>query len=227
MASGGVYRSKRQSTAAHNAVSALDADALEAALLDQPLSLNAKDINGYTPLHLACLKKSPDMVHVLLRVGGDKLKLDATDNAMWAPIHCAALNGAVECLTLLIDNGAQVDIMNNSAMTPLHYAALMDRSECVKLLLETGCEVNVRCTHTGKTPLHLAAEKSATDSLNLLLEHGASVIDTDLVGRTTIDLARDDECVGILEGYKSRIPWHASIFRCCIGGKVVYAPLES
>lgn len=107
MSSAGVYRSKRQSSAAHNAVSALDPAALEQALQEQPISLNAKDINGYSPLHLACLKKSADMVQVLLRLGGDKLKLDAADNAGWTPIHCAALNGAKECVVLLIDNGGE------------------------------------------------------------------------------------------------------------------------
>ena len=142
MSSRGMYRSKRQSSAAHNAVSSLDAAALERALQEQPISLNAKDINGYSPLHLACLKKSSDMVQVLLRLGGDKLKLDAADNAGWTPIHCAALNGSSECLILLIDNGGTCDLIHSLAPPPLtHHWLLISTSHFTNssLMMELFC----------------------------------------------------------------------------------------
>ena len=59
-------------------------------------------------------------------------------------VHCAAKKGNTDCLRLLLESGASVDIRDTSGATPLHYAADNNHIDAVKLLLEYGAKA---CLH--------------------------------------------------------------------------------
>ncbi|CAB1101776.1 unnamed protein product [Ectocarpus sp. CCAP 1310/34] len=71
-----VCRDGRKGGATHDAsplLLAVVGEHLEAArvLLEGGAEVGAKNLNGLTPLHVACLKPNPEMVSLLLRWGAD------------------------------------------------------------------------------------------------------------------------------------------------------------
>jgi hypothetical protein len=62
---------------------------------------------------------------------------ECVDAAVVYPLHSAARNGHIDCLSILIDSGFDVDFVTDQG-TPLHVAALFGKVAIVKLLLEKG-----------------------------------------------------------------------------------------
>lgn len=62
----------------------------------------------------------------------------------------SARDGNVECTRLLLEAGADKDIVDCNQLTALYYTALKERTQCMRLLLEDVCETdanrNVRCS---------------------------------------------------------------------------------
>ena len=73
------------------------------------------------------------------------------------PLHYAAKIGCEEAITVLLENGADIDLGDNEEMTALHVAAKEGHDECVKLLGEASPGI-INCTDAkGRSSLHLAA----------------------------------------------------------------------
>lgn len=54
------------------------------------------------------------------------------------PLHWAALNGHLECVKTLVDNGADPTITNKAGHDPVYEAELNDRKEVVDWVLKEG-----------------------------------------------------------------------------------------
>ena len=63
------------------------------------------------------------------------------------------MKGKIEIVTMLLDNGADIDSKTDDNNTPLMIASGSGRTEIVKLLLEKGADVNVRNKTTNCTAL--------------------------------------------------------------------------
>lgn len=63
---------------------------------------------------------------------------------------------SVECLDLLVSNGANFNLVDNLERTPLHLAAAQGKYPCLYTLAGIGSAVNKQDVD-GCTPLHLAA----------------------------------------------------------------------
>jgi len=85
------------------------------------------------------------------------------------------------CLKLLTDKGADVNIKNNEGLTPLHYLTSCPLSgeivvKSAELLVSKGADVNCK-NSKGQTPLHLLAvglPVFCVPFAHLLLSHGAN-----------------------------------------------------
>ncbi|XP_031573843.1 uncharacterized protein LOC116307692 [Actinia tenebrosa] len=60
------------------------------------------------------------------------------------PLHRAATEGSYDCLQLLIDQGANVDIRDENGCTPLHDAVYHGNVRCVLALLKAGANVSIQ-----------------------------------------------------------------------------------
>ena len=91
---------------------------------------------------------------------------------------CRSLNpnsNRKECLQILLDAGAHVNIINKGGYTLLaHLAGQSDSSYYVKKLLEAGANVNLAGT-SGESPIICALSNNAEKNLKLLLKAGADV----------------------------------------------------
>ena len=72
------------------------------------------------------------------------------------PLHLATMYGTHLVLSILAQNGAQVNAHNGSSMTPLHMAADKLNKEMIETLIAWGANVNCAISSTGNTALKLA-----------------------------------------------------------------------
>jgi ankyrin repeat protein len=132
-------------------------------------NVNAKDVNGSTPLYIAAGRGHKEVAALLIANGAD---VNAKTNKYgWTPLHRAASEGHKEIVELLIAKGADVNAKKKDGWTPLHYAAT---KEIAELLITEGADVNVMGKH-GWTPLHRAASAGYKEIAELLIANGADV----------------------------------------------------
>jgi ankyrin repeat protein len=105
-----------------------------------------------------------------------------------SPAHCAANAGQLDCLKMLLELGAQINICDDENQTPLHYVAITFFTFFLLLgLTDTACAcVRVVC--------HVqAAYWGQLSCVQLLLEKGAYADLTDKNGRMASDLTSSTE----------------------------------
>lgn len=85
----------------------------------------------------------------------------------WTPLHGAACNGNTECVKLLIQAGADVNVQSCNQSTALHCSAEDGNAEIVSLLLNANANPNLK-DFKGKTPLDWAIWNNHQEIINLL-----------------------------------------------------------
>lgn len=122
------------------------------------------------------------------------LKADPTAAQAWSSdgftaLHFAAFFGGPDVAHLLLDAGADVDVVsrNELKVAPLH-SAVAGQSNVAFLLIQRGARVNVKQRH-GWTPLHGAADTGDDEVVDALLAAGADTAPTTDAGQTAADSA--------------------------------------
>lgn len=102
------------------------------------------------------------------------LAINACNGLGETALHVASATGRTKMVQLLLDAGANVNVLTKSeARTPLHLACLKDRVDAAKLLLDCAtCDVDAK-DGSGDTPLHLATVAGNVKSVGLLIRCGA------------------------------------------------------
>ena len=93
---------------------------------------------------------------------------------------------SVECAKLLINHGANVNLVDNKNYTPIHLAALTSAPRSLKFLLAIGCNINTKNKYN-MTPLHCAIKIGSLDTFNVALESGADLHIKDINGYEAFD----------------------------------------
>lgn len=145
-------------------------------LIKSGVSVQARDVNGSTPLHIAAANAwLSDPLSVLIQAGAE---VNASDKMGSTPLHYAATFASADSVEVLISAGAEIDARDRNGSTPLHDAAAslwggyIEGAERVRLLVDAGADVNARGIN-GSTPLHQAAASGSPDVIQLLLDAGA------------------------------------------------------
>ncbi|XP_023803195.1 ankyrin repeat and SOCS box protein 13-like, partial [Cyanistes caeruleus] len=103
-------------------------------ILIPSVQVDARNIDGSTPLCDACASGSVECVRLLLAHGAKVNPPLYTAS----PLHEACMNGSSECVQLLIDVGANLEAHDCHFGTPLHVACARQHLRCAKLLLQAG-----------------------------------------------------------------------------------------
>ena len=137
-------------------------------LIAQGKDINARNINGDTPLHLAATKGNSEVVLLLLE---NEAEVDAvaTDSGRTS-LHYAASLGHVELCELLVRHGADPDAQTTRLETPLHLAVANGHSGVVELLLKYHARTDLRDTN-GMTPLQQAETVNKREIVTLIKQH--------------------------------------------------------
>ena len=106
-------------------------------------------------------------------VGSERLELDAKNEFDRTPLSIASELGDVPVLRLLLENGANPNVMDDNGSTPLYWACeSVDSDEAIPLLLEKGADPTLP-NNSGITPFHAACGRGrgCAETIRLLLDH--------------------------------------------------------
>jgi len=85
-------------------------------LIENGADVNAKKVDGDTPLHAAAMNGHKAIAELLIENGAD---VNANSWGGWTPLHCAKTKEITE---LLLTNGADVNAKHDEGETPLDCA---------------------------------------------------------------------------------------------------------
>ena len=114
----------------------------------------------------------------------------------------ASKRGDIEQVTLLLEQGVDVNIKNEHGFTSLHLACWEKQLEIVKILLKAGANMSVQ-TEQGNAPLHIISWKEHPEIVKLLLEAGANTQIMNNDGQKPKNCTRNEEIRNLFEEYES------------------------
>lgn len=185
-------------TPLHDAARVGDVAQAGAIIMDDPSSLNVKDLYGFTPLSIATQEGYVEVVSLLLEKGAaiegkaNYRGAPASTSAFYAnpatvkvlavkglvepigatPLYIAAKGGHLAVVKLLLEKGASIDAKAEDDCTPLWIGAFNGHLNVVTLLLEEGAAVEGK-HKDGVTPLAAAAQQGQLEVVRQLLQKGA------------------------------------------------------
>ena len=142
-------------------------------ILDHGALVSVQNIEGATPLLLACSSAQAESVELLLSLGADPNMADADGETS----ILNAIEGfcSVQIIQRLIDNGANVNASNNTGLTALLKACSYRRMDVVKVLLEAGADPTIT-SEVGYSSLHAAVDgRCCLNTLKELIDYGAHI----------------------------------------------------
>ena len=139
-----------------------------------------------TPLHLACRQgRDPECAKMLLLSGAD-VNVTGKETGE-SPLHIVARRSYLKLMSLLLEEGADINLLSCAGETALHVAVRHSHIEAVRLLINSAPDpvsaeslVNT-ANNEGETALHLACELCSPDALpivHILLNNGANLLTT-------------------------------------------------
>ncbi|KAJ2787194.1 hypothetical protein GGI15_000914 [Coemansia interrupta] len=105
-----------------------DIDRVRALIEESKDLVNAKDQNGYTPMHAAASWRHIELLKLLVSSGGD-VNIKDTDGD--TPLHICEDK---ECALFLLDHGADPKAENDEGLTPVHTTLENEATEVTELL---------------------------------------------------------------------------------------------
>ena len=181
-------------------------------LLAAGADVNVSDSEEQTALYKAAERHHSNCVDMLIKEGADVNVKGKTGNT---PLLAAVrvthekhkllteskerasdpeVRNVKKCAALLMEAGADVNIVDSEGFSAFIWASEHGYSECVDFLIKQGVDVNRR-VRLGMTGLIRAAENGRIDCVNTLIEAGADVNMADSLSRTPLIAAGISESV--------------------------------
>ncbi|MVZ67096.1 hypothetical protein GQF61_14640 [Sphingobacterium sp. DK4209] len=136
-------------------------------MLDQkPDVINEISVHGFYPLGIAAHFGKEEIVRMLLLSHANP-NASSTNGYQVYPIHAALSAQQHNIVKMLIEAGAEVNVIQASRTTPLHLAAQQGNIDLIIILLEQGADISIR-NDFGQNASDLAAEKGFQDIAEIL-----------------------------------------------------------
>lgn len=140
-------------------------------LLDEGASVQATNIRGQSPLHLAAMTDNVEVVRMLVEGGAD-IDLAVPGNNI-RPLHNAATNGCTHVCEYLLKYGADMDAQTAQGDTALLLAAANGHADIVALLLSF--HANHAISNSGGfSAEQLATARGYNSIVNMIQQHSNS-----------------------------------------------------
>ena len=126
------FKSKQQQL--FDAIEAKNLSKVKRLISDPKVDINAKNKDGYKPLHRAVIQNDLEMIRLLIENGADVNSKEDKYGA--TPLIVAAQLDHPEIAKLLIENGADINVKDYKGWTTLHKSTRRGSLEISKLLIE-------------------------------------------------------------------------------------------
>ena len=189
-------------------------------LISKKVNINNKDAGGRTALMYAASEGQKYVVKKLIEAGADMSIVDpngsnASDyaeeeeeyetkrylaNGKNTAIHQATLDGHIEKVKRMVEQGTDIDSRDIYGRTPLHLASAKNYNLDMRVLIDLGANINA-LDEDGRTPLMYAAADGSKGALVFLVSKLADVNIKDEDGMTAYDWAifgRNSELIKFL-----------------------------
>lgn len=145
-----------------------------------------KQKNGNSLLHVAVNSTATQCLVLLCNAN---TPINATNDEGDTALTLAAAGGHKEAVSILLQHGADVNIIAKDSDSPATYYAISQESkDILEMLIQAGADVNYRFSN-GTTLLHVAAQQSNIEILEYLVAQGLDVEATALNGDTPLQYA--------------------------------------
>jgi ankyrin repeat protein len=121
-------------------------------LIDWGVSVECRDMNSNTPLHISVARAHESAVEMLLDNGAD---VEAQHSSGATALHCAIIHGHSDIVEMLLKRGASTNISVHQGSSMIHSAAMLQDCRVMELLHLHGVDIEMRTTGTLQTPLIL------------------------------------------------------------------------
>ena len=92
----------------------------------------------------------------------------------------------LEILKILIENGADINVLNEQGKAPIHFAAARNQTRIVRMLIEKSADINLK-SKFGDYPLNYAAGHPCnSEIIEMLIANGADVNAKGACGNTPL-----------------------------------------
>ena len=192
---------------------ALDKGHLDIALflLDRGADGQNRGLMDQTGLYIASSRGYADVVRSLIDRGADlnaicKDNDEGGDEMKWTPLQVAIYTDRRDIAVLLLDRGADTEILLSSLnQTALYMASSRGWADVVRSLIDRGADLNAICEDYDEgtfdvkwTPLQVAIDKERRDTTVLLLERGADTETRNCRNETALHMASSGKCADIV-----------------------------
>ena len=160
-------------------------------LLNGGADPSIRDKEQDTPLCTAVWRKNSEIVKYL----STKAKLDVVGGPRGGPLHIACYTCDLDLVKILIDAGADVNLVDSVVGTPLHSACICQQGQMERqgnVIYYLINEINVDIEMVGGShgcALNAACGRSSFEVVRLILEKGARIDVKDDMGRIAIHFA--------------------------------------
>uniref|UniRef100_A0A0P4WLI4 Ankyrin repeat, SAM and basic leucine zipper domain-containing protein 1 n=1 Tax=Scylla olivacea TaxID=85551 RepID=A0A0P4WLI4_SCYOL len=159
-------------------------------LLKQGIAVDQVLKGGWTCLLFACSSGRPQLVEYLLQQGADP----SMHKELFTPLMAACASSReseeelLECVDLLLNYGAKVDVAERHRMTPLMFASKEGRVSIVQRLINAKVDVNKQ-DNRGWSALSWAATRGHGRVVRVLLQNSADPTRMNTHGQRPADIA--------------------------------------
>ncbi len=161
-------------------------------------------------LHEAVVNNDLVQVRKLLQKGTDINQLGPIRHGYGSALHIAVREGHLDIAMLLIDRGAEIDVLDRKDFTPLHNAAWNGNLEMVQLLLEAGADIEAS-TYDGDTPLKLAQNNDQAKVAEFILEKLAAP--STVTAKVKTQATGDAGVIDISGIYTTEVTYRKDVFK--------------
>ncbi|KAG1953889.1 transient receptor potential cation channel subfamily A [Pimephales promelas] len=163
------------------------ASAVDHLIQKSPEHLSFRDENGASPLHYASAGGNLDIIRLIVSTVGPE-ELNVQDEQGRTPLHWAVEKDQQQSCELLLDLGADPNILNSALMGPLHLAVSKRDNHLVEVLLSCDrTDVNLE-GDLGNTPVMLACCSNNCQALHSLVKCGAKMCLQNKLGHYAIHI---------------------------------------
>ena len=146
--------------------------------------LDAQNMDGQTPLLLACTHRQNNAVKLLLEVGSNPNITDKNKNtSLHAAVHGHCRKKDIQAI---IDNFADINAINKNKQTALMIACENGNANVIKVLLKNRADLDI-ANADGDTCIHVVARRDySKDIIHTMVNHGANVNTKNMFNETPL-----------------------------------------